>query len=149
MISVAPPRGETACLLFLLAIAPTRERLLYEVDPMNPRRQTKLAFVAALLVTCLALSQGMTADEGMWTFDNFPSKVLAANYGFSPTQAWLDHVRASSLRIAQGCSASFISPQGLVMTNHHCVLECVQQLSTAKQNFVETGFSAATAPEER
>ena len=61
-------------------------------------------------------------------------------YGFTPSQAWLDHVRASSLRIAGGCSASFISPQGLVMTNHHCVVDCVQALSTPQQNLVETGF---------
>jgi peptidase S46-like protein len=110
--------------------------------------KARLAFVAALLA-CLILPQGMTADEGMWTFDNFPSKVLEGKYGFAPTQAWLDHVRASSLRIAQGCSASFISPHGLVMTNHHCVLECVQQLSTAQDNFVETGFAAHATAEER
>jgi len=85
----------------------------------------------------------------MWTFDNFPSKKVEAKYGFMPTQSWLDHVRLSSLRIAGGCSASFISPDGLVMTNHHCVVECVQQLSTAQQDFVETGFSAKTEAEER
>lgn len=116
---------------------------------MNALCKTRFAFVAAVLLACLALPQGMTADEGMWTFDNFPSKKVAEKYGFSPNQAWLDHVRDSSLRIAQGCSASFISPHGLVMTNHHCVLECVEQLSTAKDNFVETGFSAKTAAEER
>ena len=116
---------------------------------MKAFRKVKQIFVVVLLFACLTLPQGMTADEGMWTFDNFPSKMVAGKYGFSPSQAWLDHVRASSLRIAQGCSASFISPQGLVMTNHHCVLECVQQLSTAKDNFVQTGFSAQTAAEER
>jgi hypothetical protein len=85
----------------------------------------------------------------MWTFDNFPSHTVAAKYGFAPSQAWLDHVRASSLRIAAGCSASFISPQGLVMTNHHCVVDCVQELSTAEQNLVETGFTAQIPAEER
>ncbi len=115
---------------------------------MKAHCKTRLAFVAVLFA-CVTLPQSMTADEGMWTFDNFPSKMVAGKYGFSPTQPWLDHVRDASLRIAQGCSASFISPQGLVMTNHHCVLECVQQLSTANDNFVETGFSAKTAAEER
>jgi hypothetical protein len=91
----------------------------------------------------------MQADEGMWTFDNFPSKTVAAKYGFTPSQAWLDHIRTASLRIAGGCSASFISPQGLVMTNHHCVVECVEQLSTPQQNFVETGFIAKDVAEER
>ena len=77
--------------------------------------------VAAALVLCLTVAQSMRADEGMWTFDNFPSKAVGTKYGFTPSQAWLDHVRLASLRIAGGCSASFVSPQGLVMTNHHCV----------------------------
>src|SRR5215472_14859168 len=116
---------------------------------MKSLLKARLAFVVVVLVTCVTLPQGIIADEGMWTFDNFPSKVVSGKYRFSPTQEWLDHVRASSLRIAQGCSASFISPHGLVMTNHHCVLECVQQLSTAKDNFVETGFIASSSAEER
>ena len=112
--------------------------------------QSRLAtWLVGLLLTCLALMPPVQAEEGMWTFDNFPSKTVAAKYGFTPSQSWLDHVRASSLRVAGGCSASFISPQGLVMTNHHCVVECVEQLSTPKQNLVETGFSAKTIAEER
>jgi hypothetical protein len=91
----------------------------------------------------------LRADEGMWTFNNFPSRTVQEKYGFGPSQAWLDHVRESSLRIAEGCSASFISPQGLVMTNHHCVLGCVEQLSTAEHNFVQEGFSANTPADER
>lgn len=105
--------------------------------------------LAPLLLLCLAAPLILHADEGMWTFDNFPSQKVKAKYGFAPSQAWLDHVRASSLRIAGGCSASFISPQGLVMTNHHCVLDCVQQLSTAQQNLVETGFAAVALAGER
>src|ERR1039457_7442924 len=105
--------------------------------------------LAGLLVACLALTTAMQADEGMWTFDNFPAKTVGTKYGFTPSQAWLDHVRLSSLRIAGGCSASFISPQGLVMTNHHCVVECVEQISTPQQNFVDNGFVAKTVAEER
>src|SRR5271156_1706519 len=105
--------------------------------------------LTGLIVACLALTSSMHADEGMWTFDNFPSKTVAAKYGFTPSQSWLDHVRLSSLRIAGGCSASFISPQGLVMTNHHCVVDCVEQLSTPKQDLVESGFAARTMAEER
>ncbi len=111
---------------------------------------SKLAtLVAGVLLVCLVFAQAALADEGMWTFDNFPSKTVGTKYGFTPSQAWLDHVRLSSLRIAGGCSASFISPQGLVMTNHHCVVECVEQLSTAQQNFEENGFSAKTPAEEK
>lgn len=104
---------------------------------------------AAFLLVAGALTHCARADEGMWTFDNFPSKTVATKYGFTPSQAWLDHVRLSSLRIAGGCSASFISPQGLVMTNHHCVVDCVEELSTQEQNFVDEGFVAKTAAEER
>ena len=109
----------------------------------------RATLLASFLLSCLALPSATRADEGMWTFDNFPAKTVATKYGFMPSPAWLDHVRASSLRIAGGCSASFISPQGLVMTNHHCVVDCVQALSTPQQNLVESGFSAQTAAEER
>ncbi len=88
------------------------------------------------------------ADEGMWTFNKFPSASVGKLYGFAPSAAWLNHVRLSSVRIAGGCSSSFISPQGLVMTNHHCAVDCVDQLSTQKQNFVETGFYAKAAANE-
>ncbi|MBV8891544.1 MAG: S46 family peptidase [Acidobacteria bacterium] len=106
-------------------------------------------FFAPLLVLCLSLSTAVQADEGMWTFDNFPAKTVGTKYGFTPSQAWLNHIRSASLRIAGGCSASFISPQGLVMTNHHCVVECVEQLSTAHRNLVDNGFMAKTAADER
>ncbi len=112
-------------------------------------RFTFMSVIAALLLVCVASPLLLFADEGMWTFDNFPSRTVETKYGFGPSQAWLDHVRASSLRIAAGCSASFISPQGLVMTNHHCVLECVQELLTVQENLVENGFSASTPAEER
>lgn len=112
--------------------------------------QSKCArWLAGFLLVGMVLTQSLQADEGMWTFDNFPSKTVATKYGFTPSQAWLDHVRLSSLRIAGGCSASFISPQGLVMTNHHCVVECVEQLSTSERNFVDEGFVAKTEAEER
>jgi hypothetical protein len=112
-------------------------------------RSARAGLLAGVVLVCVVLTQSMQADEGMWTFDNFPSKTVAAKYGFTTTQAWLDHVRLSTLRIAGGCSASFISAQGLVMTNHHCVVDCVDNLSTPQQNFVETGFSAKSIADER
>jgi hypothetical protein len=117
---------------------------------MNVSSKSRLKIVVVeFLLVCLVSPLALQADEGMWTFDNFPSHTVEMKYGFAPSQTWLDHVRASSLRIAGGCSASFISPHGLVMTNHHCVLECVQELSTAQKNLVESGFAAATPVEER
>ncbi len=117
---------------------------------MKQNFRTKLStLVQIALIVCLASPLLLLAEEGMWTFNHFPSQTVASRYSFAPTQQWLDHVRLSSLRVAEGCSASFISPHGLVMTNHHCVLECVQQLSTAGQNFVQDGFIAQTPAEER
>jgi hypothetical protein len=107
------------------------------------------AVCIAVFLAVSAFSQHARADEGMWTFNSFPSKKVQAEYGFDPSQAWLDHIRESSLRIAQGCSASFISPEGLVMTNHHCVVECEEQLSSAQENLVQDGFTAKTESEER
>lgn len=103
-----------------------------------------LGILALLLVAGPA-----RADEGMWTYDNFPSKLVKEKYGFEPTEEWLDHLRLSSLRIARGCSASFVSQNGLILTNHHCVISCVEELSSAEENLVDEGFYARTLEEER
>ena len=96
----------------------------------------------------LSMTPVCLADEGMWLLNQFPSASVQAKYGFSPSQAWLDKVRLSSARLAGGCSASFVSPQGLVMTNHHCAHSCIEQLSTADKDFVKNGFQAARAEDE-
>ena len=105
-----------------------------------------IAFCAVLSLLA-AFAQPARADEGMWTYDKFPAAKVQATYGFRPTQAWLDHVRLASARIP-GCSASFTSPQGLVMSNHHCAIACLTTLSTKAQNFIETGFYAKRAEDE-
>ena len=84
----------------------------------------------------------------MWLFNAFPSNAVAKAYGFAPDQAWLDHVRLSSLRLARGCSAAFVSPRGLVQTNHHCASACVEQLSTAGRDLIAMGFYAREAKDE-
>ncbi|MBI4816719.1 MAG: S46 family peptidase [Deltaproteobacteria bacterium] len=88
------------------------------------------------------------ADEGMWTFDQFPADRVGA-YGFTPGKEWLDHVRLSAIRLAGGCSASLISADGLVLTNHHCAHDCIEKLSTPAKNFVEGGFLAKSTTEEK
>jgi hypothetical protein len=101
----------------------------------------------ALLALCAA-STSARADEGMWTFNGFPKARLEKQHGVKVTDAWLDHVRLSSVRLAQGCSGSFVSPGGLVMTNHHCARSCVQELSTAEKDLIALGFHARTAADE-
>ncbi len=102
--------------------------------------------LACLVVAAVALPAW--ADEGMWTFNNFPADKVKSKYGWSPTQEWLDHVRLSSVRIAGGCSASVVSADGLVMTNHHCAHSCIAQLSTPKKDFVKAGFYAKDGKDE-
>lgn len=88
------------------------------------------------------------AEEGMWTFNKFPVDKVKAQYGFTPTKEWLDHVRQSSVRLAQGCSASLVSPNGMVLTNHHCAAACIQQVSTADKDYSAKGFQAKSQAEE-
>lgn len=95
-----------------------------------------------LLAPLLAISLVVHADEGMWTYDNFPSDTVARKYGFRPEPTWLQEAQLSSVRLAGGCSGSFVSSSGLVMTNHHCAHACIEQLSTAHDDRVANGFYA-------
>jgi hypothetical protein len=101
-----------------------------------------------LLLASLFGAVPALADEGMWTYNNFPASKVKEKYGFEPSQAWLDNVRLSSVKFGNGCSASFVSPNGLVMTNHHCARGCIQQLSTAQKDFIANGFYAQTQAQE-
>src|SRR5437879_5732131 len=97
----------------------------------------------ALLVTAAK------ADEGMWLFNNPPRKLLKEKYGFDPPDKWLDHVQKSSVRFNSGGSGSFVSPDGLVMTNHHVGADCLQKLSDSTHNYYRDGFHATTRAEEK
>ena len=88
------------------------------------------------------------ADEGMWTFDAFPAARMKADYGWAPDQAWLDRVRGAAVRLTGGCSASFVSNEGLILTNHHCVASCLQDLSSAKRDLLKTGIVTRSRNEE-
>jgi hypothetical protein len=89
------------------------------------------------------------ADEGMWTYNALPLQQLETTWHFRPAADWTDHVMRSSLRIAQGCSASFVSPRGLVMTNQHCARACAQGLSGPGHDLVADGFVAQALTHER
>ncbi|MBI1251305.1 MAG: S46 family peptidase [Alphaproteobacteria bacterium] len=84
----------------------------------------------------------------MWTFDNFPAARVQQAYGWAPDQAWLDRIQAASARLENGCSAAIVSGAGLVQTNHHCIVDCVQNLSSEQNNLVLTGFRAMSREEE-
>lgn len=87
------------------------------------------------------------ADEGMWTFDNLPLKQWKERYNFEPSQEWLDHVRLASVRL-EGGSASFVSADGLIITNHHVASGQLAKLSTKDKDLLKTGFYARTQAEE-
>ena len=84
----------------------------------------------------------------MWTFDAPPLDYWKKTYGFAPTQQWLDHVRLSAIRLPN-CSASFVSSNGLVLTNHHCARDCTASVSPKDSNYIETGFAAANLADEK
>lgn len=106
-----------------------------------------------LLLSAAALvSLGATAtlaDEGMWTFDNFPLAAVNQKYGLHLDQAWLDRLRGAAVRLSSGCSASVVTPNGLVLTNHHCVRDCAQELSSADKDYVKDGFEVAKREDEK
>ncbi|HDK36361.1 MAG TPA: S46 family peptidase, partial [Bacteroidetes bacterium] len=121
-----------------------------ERKPMNRKRLCRTLKGLSLLAMTILFTGSAVAkpDVGMWTFDNPPTKLLQEKYGFTPTKAWLDHVRLSSVRFMDGGSGSFVSPNGLVMTNHHVAIGQLQKNSTAEINYVKTGFYAAAPGEE-
>lgn len=109
------------------------------------KKISALILPAVLLMLC---SMPLWAVEGMWTLDNLPRAALKKEHGFAPDAAWVDKVMKASVRVG-GCSGSFVSANGLVMTNHHCVNGCVQNLSTAGKDYVKDGFLAAQPGDEK
>jgi hypothetical protein len=113
---------------------------------MGKRRLSWCAWLAGMAL--MAAGVAMQAEEGMWTFDNPPLKTLATKYNFTPTPEWLDHLRLASVRIGDVGSGSFVSPDGLLLTNHHVARFQLQKNSTAEHDYLRDGFYAATGDQE-
>jgi len=103
-------------------------------------------WISALVI--IGLSIGVAADEGMWTFDNVPKAEIEKRYSVQLTDQWLARVQKSVVRLESGCTASFVSPEGLVLTNHHCVAECLSDNSSAQRDLIANGFIAAALEDE-
>jgi hypothetical protein len=113
----------------------------------------KLRNLTALLVIAACLSGGLLAQENfelgkMWTFEHVPHDYFMEEHGFELTQDWLDAVRLSSLRYGGGCSASFVSPKGLIMTNHHCARGDIEKASPPGEDWMKNGYVAETMDDE-
>jgi hypothetical protein len=110
---------------------------------------TNWIYGAILMIAMTSLSPlGAPADEGMWLFNNPPKQQLKERYNFAPNDDWYVHLQRSSVRFNSGGSGSFVSADGLVMTNHHVGADCLQKLSTKERDMIELGFYAQTPAEE-
>lgn len=105
-------------------------------------------FASVLCLSLLFILGSLQADEGMWLFNSLPLEQLKSKYGFEPTAEWTDHLMKSSVRFNVGGSASFVSSNGLVLTNHHVGSDTLNKLSTKENNYYEDGFLAKTFDEE-
>lgn len=128
------------------------------------RRTAILALFAAMIAGCTSyqatqsspglyfnpdtVSAGKFDNGKMWTFDNPPTQYFQETYGFTPTQDWFDNARLGALRL-QGCTASFISEDGLVLTNHHCARMALDKVNKPGEDLPDSGFYAATLTDER
>jgi len=103
--------------------------------------------VLVAVLTALTSTAALRAEEGMWTFDNLPTQQMKAKYGFAPDPAWLDHLRLSVVRFP-GATGSFISKDGLVITNHHVGRGWTQRISDKDHDYVKNGFVAQSREQE-
>ena len=108
-------------------------------------------FLSALLLALFSfqtLHITALADEGMWTFNNVPRAEIKKKYGFEVTDEWLNKVRLASVRFNNGGSGSFVSANGLVLTNYHIVEDIVAEVSTPEKDYAKEGFVAKTRADE-
>ena len=91
----------------------------------------------------------VAADEGIWLFSSLPKDAIRQKYGFEVTDRFLEQLQAGSVKFVGVASGSFVSPNGLLFTNHHVASECIQQLSTKEHDYMNNGFYAATQADER
>lgn len=110
-------------------------------------RRTRAALAALLLIAAALGPAPALADEGMWTFNNLPRAEIKKRYGFEVTDEWVKRVQSATVRFPNG-TGSFVSPEGLVLTNYHIVEDIVGELSTAERDLAKTGFVANTRAEE-
>lgn len=115
---------------------------LFSSSEVYPMRR-----LLSIALACAAVIGSARADEGMWTYDNFPSALVREKFGATIDQPWLDRVRQATVRLA-GCTASFVSEDGLILTNHHCITACLAENSNKDKSLLEDGFLARQREQE-
>lgn len=138
---------QSATLLPTLALScASPPKLVEPSGPPKPPEESSPAAEADVQES--AAEETSLSTEGMWLLNDFPSERVGKSFGFTPSEEWLDEVRLASVRLANGCSGSLVSDTGLVLTNHHCVHQCIEQLSTKKSDYVKDGFQAKALKDE-
>jgi hypothetical protein len=112
------------------------------------RNWLKKLFVGAMMTMGAMGETSLFGDEGMWLYTNPPIERIKARYNFEPSKEWLDHVQKSSVRFNSGGSGSFVSADGLVMTNHHVASDALQKMGTKDKNYYRDGFYAKSFGDE-
>ena len=109
----------------------------------------KSVAVAFALVFGTLCAPSAHAEPGMWTLDHLPKVAMEKDLGWSPSADWTQKAMLGAARLAGGCSASFVSKDGLVLTNHHCAAQCIEEISDASHNYLKDGFLAKSRAQER
>src|SRR6185436_5634149 len=121
----------------------------FELLSGYPRTRLRARMKTALLASLFCVSAiSIFADEGMWLFNQPPRQLLRDRHKFDVTDAWLEHLQKSSVRFNSGGSGSFVSEDGLLISNHHVGADALQKVSTKEKNYLRDGFHARTLAEE-
>ena len=114
----------------------------------RPPRAAAAVFGAIAALAVFAPAQDHKELGRMWPFEAIPFDFFDSEYGFRPTQEWLDHARLASLRYGEGCSSSFVSPRGLILTNHHCARDNVAAVTPDGEDWLTSGWFAGSLDAE-